>query len=94
MCSSDLAACAQPRYYPVSLYNASDTHALHERYVSYNDVPHQAHSYRTRHTIVFNDALHRVFVDNEYLGTFTTGFTGASHTCYLFASNNNKVMEE
>ena len=84
-----IAACAQPRYYPVSLYNASDTHALHERYVSYNDVPHQAHSYRTRHTIVFNDALHRVFVDNKYISTFTTGFTGASHTCYLFASNNN-----
>ena len=84
-----IAACAQPRYYPVSLNSASATHALNERYVSYNDTPNQTHPYRTRHTIVFNDALHRVFVDNKYISTFTTGFTGASHTCYLFASNNN-----
>ncbi len=84
-----IAACTSPRYYPVSLNSASDTHARRERYVSYNDTPNQLHPYLTRHTIVFNDALHRVFVDNEYMGTFTTGFSGASHTCYLFASNNN-----
>ena len=84
-----IAACTSPRYYPVSLNSASDTHARRERYVSYNDVPNQLHPYLTRHTIVFNDALHRVFVDNEYISTFTTGFSGASHTCYLFASNNN-----
>ena len=84
-----IAACTSPRYYPVSLSNASDTHARHERYVSNNDTPNQTHPYLTRHTIVFNDALHRVFVDNKYISTFTTGFTGASHTCYLFASNNN-----
>lgn len=84
-----IAACAQPRYYPVSLYNNSDTHARHERYVSNSDTPNQTHPYLTRHTIVFNDALHRVFVDNKYINTLTSAFTGASHTCYLFASNNN-----
>ena len=84
-----IAACAQPRYYPVSLYNNSDTHALHERYVSNSDTPNQTHPYLARHTIVFNDALHRVFVDNKYINTLTSAFTGASHTCYLFASNNN-----
>lgn len=84
-----IAACAQPRYYPVSLNNASDTHARHERYVSNSDTPNQTHPYLTRHTIVFNDALHRVFVDNKYINTLTSAFTGASHTCYLFASNNN-----
>lgn len=84
-----IAACASPRYYPVSLNGASDTHARHERYVSYDDSPHQTHPYLTRHTIVFNDAQRRVFVDSKYVGTFTTGFSGASHTCYLFASNNN-----
>ena len=60
-----IAACAQPRYYPISLNSASDTHARRERYVSYNDTPNQLHPYLTRHTIVFNDALHRVFVDNK-----------------------------
>ena len=84
-----IAACNSPRYYPVSLNSASDTHARRERYVSYDDTPNQLHPYLTRHTIVFNDALHRVFVDNEYISTFTTGFSGSSHTCYLFASNNN-----
>ena len=84
-----IAACAQPRYYPVSLNNASDTHARHERYVSNSDAPHQTHPCLTRHTIVFNDALHRVFVDNKYINTLTSAFTGAAHTCYLFASNNN-----
>jgi len=84
-----IAACTSPRYYPVSLSNNSDTHARRERYVSNNDSPDQTHPYLTRHTIVFNDAQHRVFVDNKYISTFTTGFSGASRTCYLFASNNN-----
>ena len=85
--SDMIAGCTSPRYYPVSLFNITDLHPRHERYVLNNDQPDITHPYLTRHTIVFNDAQHRVFVDNQYIGKFTSGFPGISYSCFLFATS-------
>ncbi|MBP5509466.1 MAG: hypothetical protein J6Z49_00940, partial [Kiritimatiellae bacterium] len=67
-----IAGCTSQRYYPVSLYG---TDPLNERHVyngtSYNDFQLAL----TSHTVVFNDAQHRVFKDERLVTTFNQTFT-------------------
>ena len=79
-----IAGCTSQRYYPVSLYG---TDPLNERHVyngtSYNDFQLAL----TSHTVVFNDAQHRVFKDERLVTTFNQTFT-STRSCFLFASHD------
>ena len=79
------------RYYPVSINSGSSTAAStlrNERYVFSSDQPSLTHGSLTRHTIIFNDAAHRVFVDGSLVSAFTATLAAETKTFYLFAANN------
>ena len=87
-----IAGCTNPRYYPASLNNTTDNPKT-ERYV-YGQATsgttsqfNKVESVLTSHTVVFNDAQHRVFKDGVELGTFTVTFGTNKRNCYLFAAN-------
>ncbi|MBO7684684.1 MAG: hypothetical protein J6T51_08175 [Kiritimatiellae bacterium] len=79
-----IAGCTSQRYYPVSL-NTKDPQK--ERHVyngtSFND----NQTALTVHTVVFNDAQHRVYKDDRLVTTFDQTFS-TTRNCFLFASNN------
>lgn len=79
-----IAGCTSQRYYPVSL-NGKDP--LNERHVYNDTVFNDVQSVLTSHTVVFNDAQHRVFKDDRLVTTFNQTFT-KTRNCFLFASNN------
>ena len=84
-----LAGGSGKRYYPVSLNGSSGSVTLrHERYVFSNDQPSRTHGALSRHTIIFNDATHRVIVDGDLVSAFTATLGTETKTCYLFAANN------
>ena len=77
------------RYYPVSLHNNTDTNPKRERYVLGGKQCEKTHSNLTRHSIIFNDANHDVYLDGVKLGTLTGVLAEQSRTCYLFAASKS-----
>lgn len=79
------------RYYPVSLNHGSDksdtAFLKAERYVLAGTSESKSHATLTRHTIVFNDAAHKVTVDDVLVTTFSTTFPQQTKTCFLFAAS-------
>ena len=79
-----IAGCTSQRYYPVSL-DGKDP--LRERHVYNGSALADVQAMLTSHTVVFNDAQHRVFKDGRLVTTFDQTFT-TTRPCFLFASNN------
>ena len=88
-----IAGCTSPRYYPASFNNtSSDPKNIRHVYGTaqsgkVSEIA-EADQYRTCHTIVFNDAQHRVFKDGELLGKFTQSYANSARNCHLFAANS------
>jgi len=79
------------RYYPISLNSNGSTSPsvlCSERYVFSSDQPAKVHGSLSKHTIVFNDATHRVIVDGSLVGAFSSTLGAETKTCYLFTANN------
>ena len=79
-----IAGCTADRYYPVSL-NTKDP--LKERHVYHGTAFNDNQTVLTVHTVVFNDAQHRVYKDDRLVTTFNQTFS-TERNCFLFASNN------
>lgn len=87
------------RCYPVALMYVGGANTgrkdktkdvLCERYMYHEDIPSRGERYasRTRHTVLFNGAGRRLFVDGSYLGSYTSVLNGTK-PFYFFAYNNN-----